>query len=74
MNGAYTDQERVELARKEYAKINQEEVVKIPTADGTEKTIGIVSQKSTTNQPGNNPTSSQTNTRHPQPPSAKETK
>ncbi|EPS7261742.1 hypothetical protein ACVHIC_001780 [Listeria monocytogenes] len=45
MNGAYTDQERVELARKEYAKINQEEVVKIPTADGTEKTIGIVSQK-----------------------------
>ncbi|ECB9816590.1 rhodanese-like domain-containing protein [Listeria monocytogenes] len=45
MNGAYTDQERVELARKEYAKINQEEVVKIPTANGTEKTIGIVSQK-----------------------------
>ncbi|EAF0642978.1 DUF2974 domain-containing protein [Listeria monocytogenes] len=45
MNGAYTDQERVELARKEYAKINQEELVKIPTADGTEKTIGIVSQK-----------------------------
>ncbi|WP_187986736.1 lipase family protein [Listeria marthii] len=44
MNGAYTDQERVELARKEYAKINQEEVVKIPTANGTEKTIGIVSQ------------------------------
>ncbi|CCQ25523.1 Undefined function [Listeria monocytogenes N53-1] len=31
-------------------------------------------KKSTTNQPGNNPTSSQTNTRHPQPPSAKETK
>ncbi|EOX1308671.1 hypothetical protein ACPDKE_002286 [Listeria monocytogenes] len=45
MNGAYTDQERVELARKEYAKINQEEVVKIPTANGTEKTIGIVSKK-----------------------------
>ncbi len=44
MSGANTDQERVEVARKEYAKIKSEEVVRIPTADGKEKTIGTVSQ------------------------------
>lgn len=74
MSQAITDQERVELAQKEYEDYKLKDKVKILKVNGNEQTIGIVSQKSTTNQPGNNPTSSQTNTRHPQPPSAKETK
>lgn len=74
MNQVITDEDRVRLAKKEYDPLQIKKEVIISVSDEKEKTIGIVSQKLTTNQPGNNPTSSQTNTRHPQPPSAKETK
>ncbi|EIM8287644.1 DUF2974 domain-containing protein [Listeria monocytogenes] len=45
MSQANNDYERVKLAQKEYDKLTVEGAVNIPTANGTEKTIGIVSQK-----------------------------
>ncbi|HAO5758509.1 TPA: hypothetical protein IP900_002872, partial [Listeria monocytogenes] len=45
MGQANNDYERVKLAQKEYDKLTVEGAVNIPTANGTEKTIGIVSQK-----------------------------
>ncbi|EIN5664506.1 DUF2974 domain-containing protein [Listeria monocytogenes] len=45
MSQANNDYERVKLAQKEYDKLTVEGSVNIPTANGTEKTIGIVSQK-----------------------------
>ncbi|EAF2179115.1 DUF2974 domain-containing protein [Listeria monocytogenes] len=45
MSQFHTDQERVELAEKEYHKMKSGEAVNIPTTNGGIKTIGIVSQK-----------------------------
>ncbi|MBC1283582.1 DUF2974 domain-containing protein [Listeria welshimeri] len=44
MSQANNDYERVKLAQKEYDKLAIEGAVNIPTANGTEKTIGIVSK------------------------------
>ncbi|EFQ5578177.1 DUF2974 domain-containing protein [Listeria monocytogenes] len=45
MSQFHTDQERVELAEKEYHKMKSGEAVNIPATNGGIKTIGIVSQK-----------------------------
>ncbi|EAF2676937.1 DUF2974 domain-containing protein [Listeria monocytogenes] len=45
MSQFHTDQERVELAEKEYHKMKTGEAVNIPATNGGIKTIGIVSQK-----------------------------
>ncbi|HAB0008041.1 TPA_asm: hypothetical protein GIN74_01145 [Listeria monocytogenes] len=44
MGHTNTDQERVELAQKEYTKLELKKKVNIPTSDEKEKHIGIVSQ------------------------------
>ncbi|MEG7759712.1 hypothetical protein U2179_15850, partial [Listeria monocytogenes] len=45
MSQAITDQERVELAQKEYEDYKLKDKVKILKVNGNEQTIGIVSQK-----------------------------
>ncbi|MBC2261083.1 DUF2974 domain-containing protein [Listeria sp. FSL L7-0091] len=55
MSQFHTDQERVELAEKEYHKMKSGEAVNIPATNGGIKTIGIVSQKI-----NNKPTGEQT--------------